>query len=365
MSGSTKIEWTDTTWNPVRGCSIVSAGCTNCYAMKQAHRFAGPGGAYEGLTTLTNGGPVWTGDVRLVPELLDAPLRWRKSRRVFVNSMSDLFHESVPDTFIDQVFAVMALCPQHAFQILTKRPERMLRWFQSNPYSRIMTHADRFRDALPKGALANRIGISDPNVIAARNIWLGVSVENQATADERIPLLLRTPAAVRFVSCEPLLGAVRIDDIYVDGDVLKPLVGLRWTRTPAHFATPGMTVLQPPGPRIDWVIVGGESGPGARPCDVRWIRSVVGQCKAAGTACFVKQIGAQPRGWCALQAEKYIGESERDVDDPDYCDAYEASEQSNTCNGYGRKCHGFDNRKGADPSEWPADLRVREFPTRR
>ena len=362
MSGSTKIEWTDTTWNPVRGCSIVSAGCTNCYAMKQAHRFAGPGGAYEGLTTLTNGGPVWTGDVRLVPELLDAPLRWRKSRRVFVNSMSDLFHESVPDTFIDQVFAVMALSPQHTFHVLTKRPERMRSWGGATGAEKaVRGRAWEMLGYMPK--YEHHDVISRPWPLP--NVWLGVSVENQATADERIPLLLRTPAAVRFVSCEPLLGAVRIDDIYVDGDVLKPLVGLRWTRTPAHFATPGMTVLQPPGPRIDWVIVGGESGPGARPCDVRWIRSVVGQCKAAGTACFVKQIGAQPRGWCALQAEKYIGESERDVDDPDYCDAYEASEQSNTCNGYGRKCHGFDNRKGADPSEWPADLRVREFPTRR
>ena len=358
----TKIEWTDTTWNPVRGCSIVSPGCTNCYAMKQAHRFSGPGGAYEGLTTLTNGGPVWTGDVRLVPEALSAPLRWRKPRRVFVNSMSDLFHENVPDTFIDQVFAVMALCPQHTFQVLTKRPKRMRRYLTA---PKVLFEIDSVSIQM----LSKRTGQTVVNLPRRDwplpNVLLGVSVENQATADERIPLLLRTPAAVRFVSCEPLLGAVRIDDIYVDGDVLKPLVGLRWTRTPAHFATPGMTVLQPPGPRIDWVIVGGESGPGARPCDVRWIRSVVGQCKAAGTACFVKQIGAQPRGWCALQAEKYIGESERDVDDPDYCDAYEASEQSNTCNGYGRKCHGFDNRKGADPSEWPADLRVREFPTRR
>ena len=339
----TTIEWTDKTWNPIRGCSVVSAGCTNCYAMKQAHRFSGPGGAYEGLTTLTNGGPVWTGDVRLVPEALSAPLRWRKPRRVFVNSMSDLFHENVPDTFIDQVFAVMALCPQHAFQILTKRPERMLRWFQSNPYSRIMTHADRFRDALPKGALANRIGISDPNVIAARNIWLGVSVENQATADERIPLLLDTPAAVRFVSCEPLLGPIEL---------------------PAHDQSMGQSYSP-----LDWIIVGGESGPGARPCDVRWIRSVVGQCKATRVPVFVKQLGAQPRGWCAANTPEIIGADEaaaKRADDTDGdCDYYEASEIPRSCESYGKRCIVLHDRKGGDPTEWPADLRVREFPTRR
>src|SRR5258706_4090879 len=154
MGDKSHIEWTDATWNAVRGCSLVSAGCTNCYAMKVAHRFSGSGrrlnisaktlneagdryiedlekkaAPYEGLTRLTERGPVWTGDVRLVPEALDLPLRWKKPRRIFVNSMSDLFHEKVPDDFIDQVFAVMALAPRHTFQVLTKRPERMRDYF--------------------------------------------------------------------------------------------------------------------------------------------------------------------------------------------------------------------------------------------
>src|SRR3954471_19020197 len=130
MGDKSTIEWTDSTWNPVRGCSIVSKGCTNCYAMKQAHRSSGPGRAYAGLTVMSNAGPVWNGKIKLVPQLLDQPLRWKKPRLIFVNSMSDLFHEDIPDAFIDQVFAVMALCPQHKFQILTKRPERMKAWFE-------------------------------------------------------------------------------------------------------------------------------------------------------------------------------------------------------------------------------------------
>ena len=149
MATATSIEWTDETWNPIRGCSIVSKGCTNCYAMKQAHRFSGRGGPYEGLTTLTNGGPVWTGKVRLVPELLEAPLHWRKPRRVFVNSMSDLFHESVPDEFIDQVFAVMALASQHTFQILTKRPERMRAWCAEASAARLFDAMVRCEASMP------------------------------------------------------------------------------------------------------------------------------------------------------------------------------------------------------------------------
>ena len=162
------IQWTDATWNPVRGCSIVSPGCTNCYAMKQAHRFNGLGQPYEGLTRLTSKGPVWTGTIRLVPEALDQPLRWRRPRRIFVNSMSDLFHEDVPEDFLIATFGAMFMANQHIYQILTKRPERMCRF---------LTDAGQW--------------VSNPR----RNIWLGVSCEDQATADERIPLLLQTPAA--------------------------------------------------------------------------------------------------------------------------------------------------------------------------
>lgn len=221
----TKIEWATKSWNPVRGCSIVSKGCKNCYAMRQAHRFSGPGGAYEGLTKLTNGGPVWTGDIKLVPEKLQEPLRWKKPERIFVNSMSDLFHKDVPDHFIGWVFGVMAGAPQHIFQVLTKRPERM------RDYCRDI-------ETLP-------------------NVWLGVSIENQDTADERIPLLLKTPAAVRWLSCEPLLSWIRFSRYWVK--------------------------------HIDWVIVGGESGPGARPMQGWWANDLRKQCQLEQIPFFMKQ----------------------------------------------------------------------------
>lgn len=276
---NTSIEWTNATWSPVRGCSIVSKGCTNCYAMKQAHRFAGPGGKYEGLTRMSNGGPVWTGEVRVVPEMLDIPLHWRKPQRVFVNSMSDLFHEDVPDDFIDQVFAVMALCPQHTFQVLTKRPERML------------------------GVLADLYGKRP-----LRNVWLGVSVEDQATANERIPLLLETPAAVRWVSAEPLLEEVIIFSL--DGPV----------DVPDGMSSP-----------LHWIVVGGESGHGARAFDVAWARSIVEQCKAAGVPVFMKQLGANPAP-LSIEAGSVVERL------------------------------WLRDRKGGDMEEWPADLRIREFP---
>src|SRR3954471_18714136 len=176
MGDKSTIEWTDATWNPVRGCAIVSKGCTNCYAMRQAHRSSGAGGAYEGLTKLSKGGPVWTGKVRTVPQLLDQPLRWRRPRRIFVNSMSDLFHEDVDIVFIASVLGIGASCPQHTLQVLTKRPRRMLAVIQSLEFreayaSTMAMYCDTF---LPW---------------PAPNVWLGVSVEDQAAADERIPPL--------------------------------------------------------------------------------------------------------------------------------------------------------------------------------
>lgn len=190
----TTISWCDATWSPVRGCSRVSPGCGGsdgggCYAERVAHRFSGPGQPYEGLTRLTKGGPRWTGKIRLVPEALDQPLRWKNPRRIFVNSMSDLFHEGIPDDFIDQVFAVMALAPQHQFQVLTKRPDRMRQYCAS-------LGDGAAPDRITMAALAldhNRTGglVKRP----LPNVYLGVSVENQEAADERIPLLLQTPAA--------------------------------------------------------------------------------------------------------------------------------------------------------------------------
>jgi protein gp37 len=174
MADKTGIQWTEATWNPLAGCSVVSPGCTNCYAMREAGGRLKSSAKFAGLTEPSKAGPVWTGEVRLWERVLDQPVRWTKPRRIFVNSMSDLFHESVPDEWIDRVFAVMALCPQHTFQVLTKRADRM-RDYCSSPYNGV---ALSFKWPLP-------------------NVWLGVSVEDQARADGRIPRLLDTPAAVR------------------------------------------------------------------------------------------------------------------------------------------------------------------------
>lgn len=330
MSDNTTIEWTDATWNPVSGCTKVSQGCKNCYAERVFPR------AYPGR--------IFT-DVRTHSDRLDQPLRWKRPRRVFVNSMSDLFHESVPGEIIDRVFAVMALSVQHTFQVLTKRPQRMLEWFRSNPYERILRHADVIRSELSGRALPQRIGVSDPNVVPYRNVWIGISAEDQATADERIPLLLQTPA-VRFVSLEPLLGPVTLNQ-WILSEYGRRQIGAK--------------------PGLSWIIVGGESGPKARVCDVAWARSLVSQCREAGVPVFVKQIGSQPRGWCAWHTPECIGRDEaallRCDDEDSACNQYEAGEPQKPCEAYGRRCIVLRDRKGGDPSEWPMDLRVREFPT--
>lgn len=214
MSDGSAIEWTDATWNPVRGCTKISPGCKHCYAETFAERFRGvPGHPFEqGF------------DLRLVPDALELPLRWRSPRRIFVNSMSDLFHEDVPETFVRQVFDVMRLASQHAFQVLTKRSARM-------------------------AELARTLDV--PN-----NVWMGVSIENEDYTS-RIDDLMRVPAKVRFLSIEPLLGPIR--RLSLDG--------------------------------IHWVIVGGESGPRARPMDPGWVRSIRDQCAEAGVPFFFKQWG--------------------------------------------------------------------------
>lgn len=275
------IEWTDDTWNPVRGCALVSAGCTNCYAMRQAHRFSGEGRPYEGLTRLTSGGPVWTGAVRLVPEKLDAPLRWRKPRRVFVNSMSDLFHPGVPFEYVAAVFGVMAATPRHTYQVLTKRPERMAEWFAWYDDHRSPTrylHPEIIEHAAVTADRSHRLfraanEAAGKSVWPLPNVWLGVSVEDQATADERIPHLLDTPAVVRFLSCEPLLGPIDLERLD-DGSTY-------WTR-------PAERVER----QIGWVIVGGESGHGARWMHPDWARGIRDQCIAAGVPFHFKQWGA-------------------------------------------------------------------------
>ncbi|AIM41020.1 hypothetical protein PBI_SQUIRTY_73 [Mycobacterium phage Squirty] len=247
MSDNTSIEWTQATWNPVTGCQKVSAGCDHCYAETIAHRFAGTKAYPNGF------------DVTLRPDRLDWPLRKRKPLRIFVNSMSDLFHEQVSDEYIAEVFAVMAAAPQHTFQVLTKRHARMRSLLSSATFQGDCEHR-----------MLDQYGVLD-NEWPLPNVWLGVSTENQKWADIRIPALLDTPAAVRFVSAEPLLGPIDlVQSINVD-----PFAAY-------HFKPGG----------IDWVIVGGESGPGARPMHPDWARSLRDQCQAAGVPFLFKQWGA-------------------------------------------------------------------------
>jgi protein gp37 len=258
MGDRTTIEWTRSddgtpgaTWNPVTGCTKVSPGCDHCYAETLAERFRGtPGHYYE------NGF-----DVQLRPDKLEEPLRWKKPRRVFVNSMSDLFHKDIPDEYIAQVFAVMAVASQHTFQVLTKRHARM----------RSLLSSDTFIDEV-FAASVEFGGESDwaTSDWPLPNVWLGVSAENQQWADARIPVLLDTPAAVRFVSAEPLLGPINLDP---------------W-RNPDGTGSRG-----PADSRLDWVIAGGESGRGARPMHPDWARNIRDQCQRAGVAFLFKQRG--------------------------------------------------------------------------
>ncbi|UCI23718.1 phage Gp37/Gp68 family protein [Mesorhizobium sp. B2-8-5] len=317
MADKSPIEWTDATWNPIVGCSILSPGCIHCYAMRMAGRIEAMGGAphYAGTTKNVNGNTIWTGKLALAPErILTEPLRWQRPRRIFVNSMGDLFHEDVPDAWIDRVFAVMALAPQHTFQVLTKRARRMReymneRW-QPAPAHRLAWQGgdtidipaetagedreDQVRAAcepfLEKLGLVDTdnddLWTEDGNAKAMtwtwplKNVWLGVSAERQQEADERIPELLATPAAIRFVSAEPLLGPI---DFY---KYLRPLCDRcpPW-EVPCRIGCQNCT-------RLDQIIVGGESGQDARPMHPAWPRSIRDQCAAAGVPFFFKQWGA-------------------------------------------------------------------------
>ncbi len=464
MSDS-KIQWCDKVWNPVRGCSRVSSGCDNCYAMGQAHRFSGPGLPYDGLTVIRNGKVDWKGQARFIPEKLAEPLKWKKPCRIFVASMSDPFHSSIPDGDIDKIFAAMVVADWHQYQLLTKRPKRMLEYLKAPGRAFAVTKAidalevdwatagtveewrqvpshpkyevsnfghvrrggreltlvdhgggykqvalsngrvktvlvhrlvlgafdrppleseeaahrngirhdnrianlrwaskdENMQDATRHGTagvwmraratlsehevrdvrlarsrgekltvVASRYGITKQQVSAIAlgkifkpapipwplpNVWLGVSAEDQKTADERIPLLLQCPAAIHWVSAEPLLG-------------------------PIDFELVEFTQKCRP----DWIVVGGESGPGARECRIEWIRSVVAQCKKSeGVLCFVKQMGSNAKAkdstdmstvrrneWASFSVEYPIPSA-------------------------------FTG-KGSDPNEWAEELRVREFP---
>lgn len=317
--GATRIEWTDVTWNPVRGCSRVSEGCRNCYAERQAARNL-PGMKSpitgEPFAVMTPSGPRWTGKVELIERKLMEPLHWRKPRRVFVNSMSDLFHEALPDEAIDRVFAVMALCPQHTFQVLTKRPERMRRYFDSHH-----AHGLKKFDDVRKWARLMSSRIAPEWDWPLDNVQLGVSVEDKPTADERVSLILKTPAAVRFVSYEPALGSVDFTRVGI-GEHLR--AGMRdfavsTGRDPASVLaecaiddTPYRNSLTGEwfdgwdygrdAQKLDWIITGGESGPGARPAHPQWFCDVRDQCQAAGVPFFFKQWGE----WAPVEDEPRI-----------------------------------------------------------
>ena len=225
----TSIEWTDATWNPVAGCTVLTAGCTNCYAMRMAARLEAMGTEkYRGLTRKSGGRAVWTGKIRVDEKSLDVPRAWSKPRKVFVNSMSDLFHDDVPIEFIARVWDVMKDTPRHTYQILTKRPERMAEVLAKPPF-KILS-----------------------------NVWLGASVEDDRVL-YRLDAIRRVPAAIRFVSLEPLIGSV------AQGDLTS----------------------------IDWAIVGGESGPRAREMKPEWVDEIEAMCRRSGTAFFFKQWGGK------------------------------------------------------------------------
>ncbi|NSY21926.1 phage Gp37/Gp68 family protein [Agrobacterium vitis] len=293
MADNTPIEWTDATWNPITGCSIVSPACTNCYAMKLAGTRLQHHPSRAGLTKDSKAGPVWTGEVRFNAQWLTEPLKWKRPRMIFVCAHGDLFAEGVPDEWIDQVFAVMALAPHHTFQVLTKRPERM--WDYMRQLPKRTPHISKWA--------AWHWGKNDPDAVyefvvealktPPSNIWLGVSVEDQSRAEQRIPILLDTPAAVRWISAEPLLGGLDLTDMCQGNWFFDALRGTRWHDVPEFTSR-----VEQFARGLDWVVAGGESGRNARPMHPDWARSLRDQCAAAGVPFLFKQWGQ----WAPLQA---------------------------------------------------------------
>lgn len=371
MSQKTPIEWTDVSWNPTRGCSRVSPGCLHCYAERVAVRFSGEGLPYEGLARRdVHGEAQWTGKLRFVPETLPDPLRWRAPQRIFVNSMSDLFHDGVTDDEIAAVFGVMSLAPWHTFQVLTKRSKRMQGW--------VSKMLDRGAEAAVEhcvGAFAERSSYSitraqtrhahkalrarrlDPTTAywPLPNVMLGVSVENQSTAASRILDLLLTPAALRMLSIEPLLERVYLRGYllaHADAAACACGHGHGFTSCPTtgrvaercHHGGCGCEgfVRGPSAGGIGWVIAGGESGGGARTCDVEWLRALRYDCMAAKVPFFMKQLGAAAMG-------ERDGLAGRSLYAPAIAEGLVSVRR-------------LRHRKGGDLAEWPLDLQVREFP---
>lgn len=311
---STNIEWASNpdgtggeTWNPVSGCTRASAGCDNCYAVTMTKRLAAMGQEkYQGL--VNEGKSHFNGVVKCHEDALTIPLKWKKPRTIFVNSMSDLFHRDVPFSFIGQVFDVIRTTPWHTYQVLSKRPEIMAGFTEMF-----------YRECMAKH--------SDP----IPNLWLGTSVENQAAADERIPHLLRCPAAVRFLSVEPMLGAVDISRWAYDRDaeIKSAMRGpMALNRDQADSVTPEV--------ELHWVICGGESGAKARIFDLQWARDLRDQCAAAGVPFFMKQLGSNARSF-ANETQRQLG---------------------------GVYVLEHSDGKGGDMERWEEGLRVRQMPER-
>lgn len=344
---ATKIQWTQRTWQVTSGCREWSPGCLNCYARFDARRMGSNPNEkvrrrYAGLVVLQSNQLRWSGEVRELPEQLHVPMHWRAPTTVFVNSLSDLFQEGVSFEYIAAVFGVMAGCARHTFQVLTKRPERMVAWSawvdEQARTSGLSPQAVCVVQARGFGLETSSRDIADAWPLP--NVWMGTSVEDQKRADERVPELLRVPAVVRFLSCEPLLEALDLtrwlrDRVPAtdaaldapDGATLDGMerVGDEWSRV-AH---------------LHLVIPGGESGGRARRCNVEWVRGLVGQCRRWGVPVFVKQLGARPAGeWgpgkLPLTNDRIGHRDEWVLRDP----------------------------KGGDMDEWPADLRLRELPRR-
>ena len=349
MGDRSKIEWTDASWSPIRAmiatpdgprigwhCEHVSDGCRNCYS-ESMNRRLGTGEDFKpgNLRHKNNNGDD-RGDVSvfLDDKMLTQPFRWKKPRAIFVCSMTDLFARFVPDAWIDRVFAVMALAPQHKFLVLTKRAKRMRQYMtDAGAYARILIAAAPLRSDRPE---LMSIPISDPRDAAFwPQLWLGVSAERQQEADERIPELLATPAAGRFVSAEPLLSEINFRRMTLshpqwDGLWLDALTGAHEGIVASPPYKPGYEPapsLPPRLPGLDGIIIGGESGFGARPMQVAWVRSIIEQRSIVGTACFVKQLGADP----VWEDDAFLN---------------------------------LKDRKGGDPAEWPEDLRVQQLPWR-
>lgn len=317
----TSIEWTDHTLNPLVGCSHASAGCTNCYAESASktgrlQQFS----QYHGVVDERGH---WTGKINFVPEQLEKLFKFRKRTRVFMPSMSDPFHPAVKDEWLDQIFAAISLNPLVTIQMLTKRPERMLEYFEQ-------LYSDRLKSQIQlKGYERdeNLRKIYNRN-LPLSNLHLGISVEDQKTADERIPLLLQTPAALRFLSCEPLLENIDLTKRKIGRNQYNYLLN-DWS--PYGGGAGGATaggLISTLRSGIDWVIVGGESGSGARPCDINWISSIIKQCQSSQVPVFVKQLGSLPR--CL---PTYVSYTDK-----------------------------LRDRKGRDIQEWPIELRIRDFP---